>query len=580
MPLNKGTSKAAISSNIRKEVHSGKPHKQAVAIALNTAREHGAKIPKKGKAMPENPEEEAIDTANIDAPGENEESTEEPLGAQICRRMHRDALLLMQEYHEMMGPLEHDGVKDHLQSKLEALEAELTEIEELWKDHYSELEPLDGAEEGEKDMDGEEMKAEDGEEEEMEDGDEDATPADSEPEEEEEEEDTTGMRGEKGIGSTMNKVVTKTADAARSVGRTVAKHSKKAAAGAAAAGFVAGRASKKDFPELEDEDEDTEVGEKDFPEMEDRDEEHDIQEGEGDNLGVKFLPHHHKALGEGHGFLQKLGNTPTNEFAEEHRKEAYHHHRAFQSIVDEVGHKGLGDVISAGVQSVPMINSSKGIGESVANAGLSLVGADKIQSVDKGMGDPASTPGYENQQKEPGKTESGMLEELEHPHTSLVRQASNHFKDLSETMQFGDEHRAKSMSYAKALEDVIHAQDKKEEVTEGKGPDEGIETEEEEIGALGEKSVRHAVMAGARKVGKVASKVNQKLGNPKIAAATGAAVGAATGAAVGHHIGKRGKSIDNIVEDIAESDARQHQAAVNLNKQMLQLQNVLKGGSN
>jgi hypothetical protein len=50
MPLTKGKSKKAISSNIRKEVEAGKPQKQAIAIALNTARKSGTKIPKKHKA--------------------------------------------------------------------------------------------------------------------------------------------------------------------------------------------------------------------------------------------------------------------------------------------------------------------------------------------------------------------------------------------------------------------------------------------------------------------------------------------------------------------------------------------------
>ena len=49
MPLTKGRSQKVISKNIRTEIEAGKPQKQAVAIALNTARKSGAKIPKKGK---------------------------------------------------------------------------------------------------------------------------------------------------------------------------------------------------------------------------------------------------------------------------------------------------------------------------------------------------------------------------------------------------------------------------------------------------------------------------------------------------------------------------------------------------
>ena len=47
MPLKKGYSKKSIGSNIKAEMESGKPQKQAVAIALDVARR--AKSKKKGE---------------------------------------------------------------------------------------------------------------------------------------------------------------------------------------------------------------------------------------------------------------------------------------------------------------------------------------------------------------------------------------------------------------------------------------------------------------------------------------------------------------------------------------------------
>jgi len=47
MPVKKGKSQAVISSNIGELVKSGRPQKQAFAIALNAARESGAHVPRK-----------------------------------------------------------------------------------------------------------------------------------------------------------------------------------------------------------------------------------------------------------------------------------------------------------------------------------------------------------------------------------------------------------------------------------------------------------------------------------------------------------------------------------------------------
>ena len=82
------------------------------------------------------------------AGGLEEETPEvEPYSYQVIRRMHENSLLLLEEYDELNGPLEHDPTKQLLGKELERLVAHLEELESYVEKHHPDQKGL-----GEKDV--------------------------------------------------------------------------------------------------------------------------------------------------------------------------------------------------------------------------------------------------------------------------------------------------------------------------------------------------------------------------------------------------------------------------------------------
>lgn len=131
-------------------------HKQSMSIkSLNSKGKSTMKYSKKdAEGMIPGDQPDVPPPAEDIAEDAVAEEALEPYGVQVMRRLHQDHSILLQEYDEMMGLLEHEGVKAHLQSILETLSAKLDETEELFDEAYSEFDGLsaESGDEGEKDL--------------------------------------------------------------------------------------------------------------------------------------------------------------------------------------------------------------------------------------------------------------------------------------------------------------------------------------------------------------------------------------------------------------------------------------------
>lgn len=75
------------------------------------------------------------------------EGADEPYGAQVLRRIHKDQSILMQDYEEMLEHLEQPDVKKHVLELQEEIEQRMQKIEDLFSsvEDYKDLPMIEGA---------------------------------------------------------------------------------------------------------------------------------------------------------------------------------------------------------------------------------------------------------------------------------------------------------------------------------------------------------------------------------------------------------------------------------------------------
>lgn len=442
-------------------------------------------------------EEELPPTATEDGP-EEEEASQEPFGAQVLRRIHEDHSILMEEYDEMMGPLEHEEVKSHLQKQLEKLEETLTETEELFAKSYEELPQLAEheavEEEEEKDLE--------------EEGEEETEEADSAPEEEPPpEEAVEGMAKEK-------KEKRLPVKASKAVRGRYGKKSMCAECGKEPC------SCNKALKNGKAKDLDAEG------EMDKADDFEEVQE-------TKSLePHEQEAVQDAHGFLGELGQEQN--FGDEHRMKSYAHAKSLSTIHRKFLDIGSGNEVNldmGGEEGKSLKNDRvKGV-QGVTKPGWYLVIEGRVQEGPFQTRQDAKTEflsfDFESKRKmsvvqldENGEVTYGSLKSLgkkrksmdkmdeeqlsqETPEeqvgtpeksmgwhkglTDAVGEAAGFLGGLARERAFGEEHRQKAMACQKAL-DPIAKMDNEEEVEH---PESNEVEDVPPPGEIGEKAIKN-----------------------------------------------------------------------------------------
>lgn len=454
----------------------------AIRTATQIAKRHGARYTGNiGKSIPNystkaldknegnmEPEEEEKDLPNDTGEGENEEK----YSAQVLRHMHENALILLEEYDNFTEQLEHEEISGHLHEKLEDLVSEIETLEEMMEKHHPESEPL-GADTKDMEEGGDE-------------GNEEETPveADSEKEEEptpdealegmdtkdlrnkyikalrktftktapgrglgvegghlpgHEENDDSGLKKGPKLGTTKKSVKCANCDPKKDPNR-------KPGQGLGVEGsHLPGHEEYDNSGIKEMDDEELEVEDSHVPGQE-----ADHEEAASGHMpeGVKGLQPHHKNCIEGaKGFLADASNEYN--WDHEHRMKSYHWHKT----LEETGDDAFGHMDG---KSFPVMD------EQDHDNNVNEPGEKSMDMPDDDMDNPIA-----HEEKVDFDEAKSM-----HPHHKCMMGASKFLKDMSDTFEYGDNHRQEAAQHHQNLDemsksfDVMDEQDHDNNVTE------------------------------------------------------------------------------------------------------------------
>lgn len=454
------------------------------------------------------------------------EETPEVYSAQVLRRMHEDAGILLEQYDKLTGPLEHVEIKGKLQGKLEALVAELEDLESEFETHHPDLHksaPLGGTKDIDEDEDGddegESVEEADSEQEELPD-EEDAGEAMDEtpppgaenvkalrikhrkalPPKDDDDDDDDDEEEEKSLVKTIKDADEEKKDEKRlkSKKKAVCAVCKEKGKADCKCGekSIKGKVKSDDDDDKEEKEKSFKSKKKDFP----NDDETEPAD-EGGPFGKSLDDDERMKVGAAAEYAKELSETDTAEFGHDHQLKSYYHAKALEELTQEREAGSAGEAVAADVETemgeMKAISKCPECGGRVTSDSqggqcnkcgwrpsdskgmddgtISVNGRDVPIATERRSGKDRNTPADQAEQQ---RQHDAIRDRKEgkglHPHRKSCKDASGFFHKMSgRDIVFGEPSRIEAKSWHKALKDIADAQPEEQEEVEDALPEPG-----------------------------------------------------------------------------------------------------------